>query len=415
MILHVDMDAFFVAVEVRARPELAGKPVVVGGNGRRGVVAAASYEARRYGVHSAMPSARAHTLCPQAIFLDGDYESYTTASEEVQAIFADITPLVEPISIDEAFLDVSGALRLLGDGPTIGRLIRARVADELHLACSVGVAPNKFLAKMASVEAKPQAKPTGIVAGPGVFEVVPGGELDYLHPLPVGRLWGVGPATRQRLSALGVVTIGDLAQVPYAALRAALGVASATRLLELATGRDDRPVTAERPLKSIGHEETYPYDLYDRDEIGRQLWRLADGVATRLRNHGFGARTIELKVRDGSFRTVSRSRTGPTALVTAASIVAVAGDLYDQLAPPGGVRLLGISASKFADPVEQLTLDFDEPVTSDTAWRAASEAIDGVRERFGRNSIAAASSLGAAGVEVIHRGRNPWGPGGAPH
>ncbi len=256
--LHVDMDAFFVSVELRRHPELRGKPVVVGGTGPRGVVAAASYEARRFGVHSALPSAVARRRCPQAVFLAGDHALYSEVSEQVHAIFGRYTPLVEPLALDEAFLDVSGATRLLGPGAKIAARIRADVADELELGCSVGVAPNKFLAKLASVAAKPRATPERVLPGPGVVEVVPGAELDFLHPLPVSRLWGVGPVTLQRLERLGIRTVGDLARFDERTLRATLGQHQSAHLQALAWGRDDRPVETSRDAKSIGHEETYP-------------------------------------------------------------------------------------------------------------------------------------------------------------
>jgi len=420
VILHVDMDAFFVSVELRSRPDLVGVPVVVGGTGRRGVVAAASYEARRYGVHSAMPSLRARRLCPHAVFLPGDYETYAAVSDRVREIFGRFTPLVEPISVDEAFLDVSGATTLFGDGPEIARRIRTAVRSELDLGCSVGVAPNKFLAKMASVEAKPRARPEGIDPGLGVFEVRPGGETAYLHPLPVRRLWGVGPATQERLTRLGVVTIGDLVRVPEPALRGVLGPAGTARLRELAAGIDARAVEVERAVKSIGHEETYPTDLFERDEIRSQLVRLADGVATRLRSSGLASRTITLKVRDATFRTVTRARTLRQAIDTAPAIVAVVDELFSGVDPDRGVRLLGVSASRFSEPAAQLELSLvagdDHEVDQAVRWSDASIAVDQVRARFGRTAIAAASALGHDGVEVIHRGRNPWGPDGSgPH
>jgi DNA polymerase-4 len=419
VILHVDMDAFFVSVELRARPDLVGKPVVVGGTGRRGVVAAASYEARRFGVRSAMPSLRARRLCPHAVFLPGSYEAYAAASADVSEILGRYTPKIEPISVDEAFLDVSGATALFGDGATIGRSIRSDVSTALGLTCSVGVAPNKFLAKMASVEAKPRALPDRIEPGLGVFEVLEGRETAYLHPLPVRRLWGVGPATHERLSRLGVRTIGELAKVPEASLRGVLGAAGAARLLELAAGIDERPVEVDRPVKSIGHEETYSTDLHDRDEISAQLVRLADGVASRLRASEVGARTITLKVRDSTFATVTRSRTLPRGIDTAPAIVEIVTTLMESVTPAGGVRLLGVSASKFAAPAEQLELALvagDDAAATASRWSDASVVIDQVRAKFGRTAIGAVSSLGERGVQVIHRGRNPWGPDGAgPH
>src|SRR4051812_28193627 len=251
------MDAFFVSVELRRRPELRGKPVVVGGTGPRGVVAAASYEARQFGVHSALPSAVARRRCPHAVFLAGDHALYSEVSAQVHAIFVRYTPLVEPLALDEAFLDVSGATRLFGDGTLIATRIRADVSDELQLGCSVGVAPNKFLAKLASVAAKPRATPDRITPGRGVVEVVPGHELEFLHALPVNRLWGVGPVTFSRLERLGIRTVGHLAALDQRTLIGALGQGQAAHLHALAWGRDDRPVETIREAKSIGHEETY--------------------------------------------------------------------------------------------------------------------------------------------------------------
>jgi DNA polymerase IV len=409
VILHVDMDAFFVSVELRRRPELRGRPVVVGGTGRRGVVAAASYEARRFGVFSAMPSARARRLCPDAIFLSGDYEAYSAASAEVLEIFRSFTPYIEPISLDEAFLDVSGSIRLFGGSAVeMAEQVRAEITRRLELTCSVGIAPNKFLAKMASVEAKPRAGPDGIDPGPGVFEVASGDEVEYLHPLPVRRLWGVGPATYERLSRLGVTTIGDLAAVAPAALRGVVGPSAATRLLDLAHGIDDRPVETERPLKSVSHEETFAFDLHDRSDLRSELARLADGVASRLRANGVAARTISLKVRDATFRTATRARTLPGPVDSATAIADVVNDLLDTVTPAGGVRLLGVAASKFAEPAEQLQLDGladgDHLPGGDP-----SRAIDRVRGRFGSTAIGPASALSPSGLRVVRRGQHQWG------
>ena len=295
VIVHVDMDAFFVSVELLRRPELRGRPVVVGGTGRRGVVAAASYEARRFGVFSAMPSMRARRLCPGAVFIPGDYDAYAAASAEVFEIFR----LVHPTR--RADLARRGVPRHHRVGPAVRRTrawrwrstawrrptIRPR-SPTAELTCSVGVAANMFVAKMASVEAKPRAGPGGVDPGPGVFEVRPGCETEYLHPLPVRRLWGVGPATHQRLIRLGVSTIGDLTTVSPVALRAVVGPAAATRLLELASGIDERRVDSGRPVKSVSHEETFAYDLHGRDDLRTELARLADGVASRLRADGLG-------------------------------------------------------------------------------------------------------------------------------
>ena len=420
-ILHLDMDAFFVAVELRRRPELRGRPVVVGGTGRRGVVAAASYEARRYGIHSAMPTATARRLCPYAVFLPGDHAAYAAVSAQVHEHLLAVTPLVEPLALDEAFLDVTGARALLGEGPTIARGLRAAIRDDLALTCSVGVATSKFIAKLASVEAKPRATPDGVRPGVGVFEVRPGDELTYLHALPVGRLWGVGPATLGRLRRMGVTTVGDLAALDQAAVTGALGRAHGQHLLDLAHGRDDRAVEPHRELKSIGHEETFAHDLHERDEVHREVTRLADGVARRLRSHGTGCRTLTLKVRDGSFTTSTRAVTLSGAVDSADAIVAALRPLVDDIDLAAGVRLLGVSASRFATPGEQLRLDGVAPGEADlhsagTHRRDASRAIDSVRDRFGQAAIGPASSvaMGPDGQPAGARGapgRPTMGPG----
>ena len=412
-ILHVDMDAFYVSVELRRRPELRGQPVVVGGTGPRGVVAAASYEARRYGVFSAMPGSVARRLCPQAVFLPGDHELYSEVSREVHEILHEATPLVEPLALDEAFLDVTGALRLLGDGVAIGWHIRNRVMAELELSCSVGVAPNKFLAKLASVAAKPKPTPAGVLPGAGVFEVIRGREIEFLHPLAVEKLWGVGPATLERLQRLGVTTVGDLNRLGEATLVSALGKASGRHLWALSCAADDRPVEIDRAMKSIGHEETFASDLHETTELRTELVRLSDGVASRLRAAGTGARTLTLKVRFAGFTTITRSATLPAPVATSAAIVAAVGPLLDRIDPTAGVRLVGVHASNFGEPVEQLRLDDllaapAAPTAND--WAEASAAIDAIRDRFGSTAIGPASAVSKRGIRLVRRGAQQWGP-----
>lgn len=402
------MDAFFVSVELRRRPELRGQPVVVGGTGNRGVVAAASYEARRYGVFSAMPSAVARRRCPHAVFLPGDHELYGRVSEQVHEIFGRYTPLIEPLSLDEAFLDVSGATRLFGEAATIAERIRADVRTELELGCSVGVAPNKFLAKLASVEAKPRATPERVLPGRGVVEVVPGHELEFLHPLPVSRLWGVGPKTLEKLDRLGIRTVGDLAVLDERTVVASLGRASGLHLLALSNGLDARPVETDRDPKSIGHEETYPVDLHESAELDRELVRLSDAVSGRLRRHGSGARTLTLKVRFAGFHTVTRSVTLPSAVDTAPELIAALHPLLHALDTSPGVRLLGVSGSNFGDRAQQLSL-LDDPGTRSESSRSAA-AIDQIRDRFGSNAIGPASSMSDGGVRVVRKGAQQWGP-----
>ncbi len=421
-ILHVDMDAFFVSVELRRRPELLGRPVVVGGSGSRGVVAAASYEARRFGVRSAMASAQARRLCPDAVFLPGDHEHYQEVSTEVLEILGRFTPLVEPLSLDEAFLDVTGAEQLLGDAVTLAGRIRHEVAAELGLGCSVGVAPNKFIAKLASVEAKPRASSEGVFEGYGVFVVESAGIRAYLDPLPVERLWGVGPVTLARLHGVGIRHIRDLAQVDVVVLEGLIGRASAHHLSRLAQGLDDRAVEPSRPMKSLGHEQTYAADLRTPDEIQRELVRLADAVSARLRRRETPARTITLKIRFGDFRSITRSVTSQRPLQTMPGILAqvepmlAAADVQGWIGE-SGVRLLGISASNFEPVSTQLGLfDLDDSVAnaqgspSDAERLEAALAIDQIRSRFGASAIGPASSVSPSGLDVMRRGEQQWGP-----
>jgi len=414
VILHVDMDAFYVSVELRRRPELVGKPVVVGGTGPRGVIAAASYEARRYGVRSALPSVTARRLCPQAVFLPGDHALYASVSADVHEILTSVTPLVEPLALDEAFLDVSGCLRLLGPGATIARMIRERVWDELELRCSVGVAPNKFLAKLASVAAKPVASADGVHDGRGVVEVLAGHELEFLHPLPVQALWGVGPATLQRLQRFGVRTVGELAELDEATLVASVGAAHGQHLHRLSWGLDDRPVEPDREVKSIGHEETFATDLHTHAELAPELVRLSDAVAARLRAHGTAARTMTLKVRFAGFDTITRSVTVATGVSTAHAIVAAVDPMLRAIDTSRGVRLLGVSTSNFGSGSHQLSLDDvgEGSVGDDEQWRLAEDTVDAIRKRFGSSAIGPASTVGDQGIRVVRRGAQQWGPDG---
>jgi len=410
-ILHVDMDAFFVSVELLRRPELRGQPVVVGGTGSRGVVAAASYEARSFGVFSAMPTARARRLCPHAVFLQGDHRLYGEVSERVMAIFRSFTPLVEPISLDEAFLDVTGARRRAGDGPTIARAIRTRVYEEEQLTCGVGVAASKLVAKMASAAAKPRITPTGPKPGLGVLVVAPGEEAAFMHPLPARRLWGVGPKTFERLARLGVNTIGDIAALPLPTLVHAVGDAHGRHLHAVANGVDDRPVEPEQQVKSVGHEETFPHDVYDGERLRREIVRMADAVASRLRAAGLAGRTVVLKLRFGDFRTITRSVTLGSMVDDAPAIARAAGDLLAAVDPAPGVRLLGVSVSGLGGgPARQLSFD-DIGARS---WGDASGAIDQIRARFGEAAIGPAAAMGRDGLRIKRRGDDPWGPSSDP-
>jgi DNA polymerase-4 len=380
-ILHVDMDAFFASVEIRRRPDLRGKPVVVGGVGPRGVVSSASYEARRYGVRSAMPSMRARALCPQAIFLPPDFSAYTAASHAVMTIFRDMTPLVEPLSLDEAFLDVAGAQRLLGRPAVIARDIRARVLAEQQLTCSVGVAPTKFVAKLGSTRAKPDG-----------MMVIPAGQvLDFLHPLPVDALWGVGDKAAETLHRLGLNTVGDLARAPLSMLRASVGEAAATHLHELSCGRDPRRVVSEHAEKSIGAETTFDTDVSDPSVIRRNLLALSEKVGARLRAAGQVGRTVTIKVRLADFKTVNRSRTTPTTTDVAREIFEISWALFEALGAGDQIRLIGVRVEGLAAAAtasRQLTLG--EP---ERGWREAEAAADAVAARFGRSVVGPASLL----------------------
>jgi len=418
-ILHVDMDAFFASVEIRDDPSLAGKPVVVGGKGGRGVVAAASYEARAYGVHSAMPSSRAKRLCPQAVWVDGHYDRYVEVSAELHQLFHEVTPLVEGISIDEAFLDVSGARRLLGEPVDIAHRLRARIREVLDLGASVGVARVKMLAKLGSEAAKPGASPHGPVPGPGVFVVGPGreAELAFLHPLPIRAVWGVGPATAKRLERYGVETVGDLARLTPEVLVGSLGQAVGRHLHDLAWARDPRPVVPDQAVKSVGHEETYARDLTDPSIVNREALRLSDAVATRLRRAAIAGRTVTVKVRYPDFTTFTRSKTLPDATDVAAEIAEVARALLDTVDLDPGVRLLGISLSQLGPPpVRQLTLD-DAMAEggrgrgdADGVRADVAQAVDDIRRKFGDRAVGPAALTTADGLRIKRKGDTQWGP-----
>jgi DNA polymerase-4 len=410
-IVHVDMDAFFVSVELLDRPELRGRPVVVGGTGERGVVAAASYEARAYGVHSAMPSVRARRLCPQAVFLAGRHDRYAEVSTTVMAVFRSFTPLVEPLSLDEAFLDVTGARRLHGDGPTIAAAIRRRVAEETGLTCSVGVAPVKFVAKLATEAAKPRPSPTGPRPGRGVAVVPVEGVQAFLRPLPVQALWGVGPATLARLGRLGVATVGELADLPVDVVVRTLGDAQGRHLHALANGVDERAVEPERRAKSVGHEETFARDRSDRAGLEAELVRYADAVAGRLRASAVTARTVVVKVRFGDFRTITRSVTLATPTATAHDLAAAGRTLLEAVDVGQGVRLLGLTAAGLATGTSQ-QLSFDDAGGDGRAdvWPDAERAVDRIRERFGGGAIGPAAIVGDGGLRVKRRGEQQWGP-----
>lgn len=381
-ILHVDMDAFYASVEVIKDPSLKGKPVIVGGQGGRGVVTSASYEARAFGVHSAMPTIRAKRLCPHAIFLSNDFESYLHYSEKIRDIFYSYTPLVEPLSLDEAFLDVGGSVKIFGPPVEIARKVKADVAA-LGLPCTVGVAPNKFLAKLASNAGKPD----GLL-------VVPADAVErFLHPLPVQALWGVGEKTAEALTRLGLKTVGDIAALPPRTLERAVGDSIGAHLWNLANGIDDRRVTVDEPNKQVGSEETFARDLDDTDEILREILRLADRTAGRLRAKGMCARTVTLKVRWANFQTITRSKTCDHEVDTTSEIYATARGLFDKIPQDRPrVRLLGVSVSGLSSgpAARQLQLG---AVRSKPGWEEASRAIDDIRARFGGQAVKPATLL----------------------
>jgi DNA polymerase-4 len=375
-ILHVDMDAFYASVSLRGRPELHGLPVIVGGGRTRGVVLSATYEARALGIHSAMPMSRAQRVAPGAVIIEPDHHAYAEVSRNVMALFESITPLVEPLSLDEAFLDVSGALRRLGSPTAIGELIRARVQDEQQITCSVGVATTKFVAKLAST----RAKPDGLLVVPADKVVA------FLHPLPVGSLWGVGEKTEEQLARLGLRTVGDIANTPLATLQRALGQAAGTHLHDLSWGRDPRSVNPQEPEKSIGNEVTFDHDIDDPVVIHARLLRLADQVASRLRKAGYVTRTLSLKVRFADFTTITRSRTLSRPTDVGAEIYDTIKGLYDGLGLQRvRIRLVGVRAEGLADAAAapaQLLLG--EP---EFGRRDAEVAVDALRARYGSAAV----------------------------
>jgi DNA polymerase-4 len=378
-VLHIDMDAFYASVELISRPELKGTPVIVGG-GSRSVVLSATYEARRFGVHSAMPMTRARRLCPQATVVEPSHGRYSRVSAGVMEIFRSVTPLVEPLSLDEAFLDVAGAVRRLGRPSEIGQLIRDRVADEQGITCSVGVATTKFVAKLASTRCKPD----------GMLVVPASGVVAFLHPLPVGALWGVGEKTEKELTRLGLHTVGDIAHTPRSTLVRALGQAAGSHLHALSWGRDERRVVAHEPDKSIGAEETFSRDVDDPDVVRRELLRLAERTAARLRTAGLAGRTVSVKIRFADFTTITRARTLSEPTDVAAVLYATARQLYEALGLDRarlrlvGIRVEGLVESESAP--HQLLLG-----ERAQGRREVEQAADRAARRFGDGTVRPAS------------------------
>jgi DNA polymerase-4 len=384
-ILHVDLDAFYAAVEQRDNPALRGKPVLVGGSARRGVVAACSYESRVFGIHSAMPMAEALRRCPHAIVVRHRMERYAAASHEFFAILGDYSPEVEGLSLDEAFLDVTASERLLGDGPTIAREIKRRVRAQLALVASVGVAPIKFAAKIASDIDKPD----------GLRVVTEDGLLPFLHALPVTRLWGVGEATRTALASMGLSTIGEVARYPESALIGRLGAVTGQHLAALARGEDARPVVSEREAVTIGHRETFEHDLEDKGELGVVLLEQADRVASRLRAAELRARTVTLIIKYDDFRQITRRTTLEQATSDGGLLARTAIELLAKVAIEsrrgGRVRLCGISADNLEPRDAPRQLGFDE-ATREKGERLGS-TIDKLSAKFGKGTIRRAVHL----------------------
>jgi DNA polymerase IV len=394
-ILHVDLDAFFAAVEQRDRPELRGRPVIVGGAGgedSRGVVSAASYEARTFGIHSAMSLREAYRRCPNGVFLPVDGRRYQIASREVMTILGRFTPQVEPISIDEAFLDVTGSAALFGDGQAIARQIKDDVRGEVGLTASVGVASTKLVAKIASDLRKPD----------GLVVVASGQEAAFLAPLPISRLWGVGEKTAKVLADYSVRTIGDLAALPPDLIERRFGTHGAS-LVERARGIDPDPVHEGDPAKSVGHEHTFDVDTSDPELIERTLLAMADGVAGRLRSAGVRAATVTVKVRDSSFRTITRQRTLPEPTDLTEPIFRTAVELARPEVRGIRVRLLGVTASNLGEREQLALFEAAEP-----RRRRAVEAADSLRRRFGEGTVTRARLLGSGLPAPFERDpRNP--------
>lgn len=376
-VLHADLDAFYASVEILRDPQLAGKPIIVGGTSTRGVVTSASYEARKYGVTSAMPTSRARRLCPDGIFISPDFTAYTEKSREVRKVFDSFSPTVEPLSLDEAFIDMTGASRMWPSPKRFAEKLREEVRASTGLVVSVGVAPNKFLSKLASVQAKPD----------GLVMVDPDGVEGFLHPLPTSSLWGVGERTTQILERLGLRTVGDIASMPAETLERALG-SLGNHIASLARGQDQRRVVADPGRKQLGSEQTFERDLVSYEEWARVLLSIADRVSSRLRDQGISGQTVTIKVRFSNFTTITRSKTLECEVDSAISIYRVAQELLGNALGTGEVgrkklRLLGISISQLKDwpPSEQLTF------SASPRWREADQALDLVREKFGDSAV----------------------------
>lgn len=372
-IIHCDMDAFYASVAELDDPSLRGKPVVVGA-GIRGVVLSANYAARKFGIRAAMPVGKAKRMAPNAIFVTPDHHRYSEISAQVMEIFESFTPFVEPLSLDEAFMDITGAQKLLGTPREIGQAIRKRVHEECGITCSVGIASNKFIAKLASGHCKPN----------GLLEIPDDRVISFLHPLPVSDLWGVGPKTAEALQRLGLRQISDIANTPLDTLKRALGDATGEHLHNLSWGRDYRSVVVDDPEQSIGANETFSYDIDDPEKILAEYLKLTERASTRLRNRNLFAKTITITVRFADFKTITRSKTLPLPISSTQEIYQVVKELYLALKlDRARLRLVGVSLSNLRDQApEQLMLGQRE-----RGWREAESAVDRAAARFGEKSV----------------------------
>lgn len=377
-IIHVDMDAFYAAVEQRDNPELRNRPVIIGGTGTRGVVATASYEARKFGIRSAMPATEAKRRCPHGAFLAPDHKKYNQVSQQIIKIFTAFSPLVEPLSLDEAFLDVTGMDGLFGSPVDIAIKIKERIKSELGLTASAGVAPNKFLAKLASDMRKPD----------GLMVIRPEQVLQVLAGIPVTRLWGVGQSTAQLLDQLGLKTIGQVARFDPEKLAKHCGQVGYI-IHQLANGQDERPVVVDRQPKSIGKENTFAIDIQDREELKAQLWMLVEMVGWRLRRQGLSGRTVTVKVRFASFRTITRSKTLVVAANLDETIFHIAQEALANITLNEGVRLLGVTVSGLVTASGQMSL-FDQ---GNEKILAVAQAVDGLKARFGEGAVTRGGSF----------------------
>ena len=424
--MHVDLDAFFASVEVLDDPSLEGKPVAVGGGGDRGVIASANYEARRYGVRSAMPTVIARRRCPTLVILPGRFDRYEEYSRRFHDIVRDLTPDFEPLGLDEVFADLRSLRRLDVRPLDAGAALRARISDELQLRCGVGLGRNKLFAKLASKASKPRVEGRGLIEGAGVFWVSPEQEAQWLATLPVRALWGVGPATAEKLAQLGLTWVRELARVDEATLAAHVGPSMAAALAAYAQGEDYREVVADRVLKSVGHDETFARSLTGLNEVRRAIKNHAAVVARALREKVRVARTISIVVRFDDLTSVSRAQTLSFGVDDEYAIEAIGEALIQSVDLSRAVRLLGLHASNFLERTEnhlQLSFGLDDSSLSakdravslsrehQVGNEALRDAVDEVRRRFGRTSVGTAGELGERGLEVItQRGRHAFGP-----